>query len=88
MKFALLFSIIVASCYASLPRVVERSRELRDREISGYVAGGNPALLGEVPYFALLDKIEGVSGENSQCGGSLVRYNWVLTVSLNPQEFT
>ena len=79
MNFLLIFSIIIASSFASHPRVIERFREFR--EINGFVAGGRPAVLGEIPYFALIYKIDGLSGEVSQCGGSLVRYNWVLTVS-------
>lgn len=81
MNFFLIFSLIIASSFASHPRVIERFRELRDREINGFVAGGRPTVLGEIPYYALIYKLDGLSGETSQCGGSLVRYNWVLTVS-------
>jgi secreted trypsin-like serine protease len=43
--------------------------EIFDKRISG----GHPVNLGEVPFFAFIQMIEGATGASSQCGGSLIR---------------
>lgn len=78
-SFFLIFAAIFASHASILGNKFEKFR--RREEVTGFVAGGRAVELGEVPYFALIVKIDGILGETEQCGGSLIRYNWVLSVS-------
>lgn len=62
MKF---FVILIFLVLSSNAKVLEKR--------VGRVAGGRPAMLGEIPYFALIHMIDEF-GEVSQCGGSLIRF--------------
>lgn len=53
--------------------------QLRD-ERSKRVTGGNQANLGDLPFFAHLI-IFNESFDDVECGGSFIRFNFVLTVS-------
>ena len=74
----LIFLTFLLPSLALNPRIVER---FRGNSNEGRVAGGRPVSLGEIPYFAFMQKIDGNSGVVYQCGGSLIKYNWILTVS-------
>lgn len=47
------------------------------KAIDGKIVGGLPAVLGQFDYFVI------VYGQNKKflCGGTLIKVNWVLTVS-------
>lgn len=47
------------------------------------IVGGEESLIDHVPYFVLIYVLELTSGLVYQCGGSLIKHNWVLTVSQN-----
>ena len=47
----------------------------------GRIAGGDFAQLGQFPFQALLLN-ENFLGDTSLCGGSMISFNWILTVSL------
>ena len=57
----------------------------KDEEIpliprGGRIAGGEKAIIGQFPYYALL-YLSDEEGRRYVCGGVLVKYNWILTVS-------
>lgn len=48
---------------------------------AGRIVSGTPAKLGQFPYQSLQFMLQNIARSWYMCGGSFIRYNWVLTVS-------
>lgn len=58
-----------------------------DVEIPGStIAGGVAVPLGQIPYFAFVASTQVTTGSIFICGGSLIEFNWVLTVSFEQKR--
>lgn len=79
--FSSVFCEIISANFKNRQKFIDNLNLRTEIDILPQIVGGQVAVLGQFPHHVLI--VRRRLGIDTFCSGSLIRFNWVLTVNFN-----